>query len=150
MATLIQPRSEEEIRKIGVANVRKAYKELSDFYMKIVDKQFMYCHYCDNFLGDNAFYTDSRFKSGYYPICKKCLLKMATDYDEKTRTYVDNKEKTIKVFKLLDLPFIEALYDNATRNIDNDVAEKQRGTAYQHVLTMVKSYISLYHYHSDI
>lgn len=139
MAFLMQTKTPEDIKKIGVAAVREYANKLGDTYERIIDKDIMLCHSCDEFLTSTTFYPDKRFKAGYFPICKKCLLKMATDYDSEKRIYVDNKNKTLKVFELLDIPFIDSIYESGLQSTQEAVGEKTKSTAYQHMLTIVKS-----------
>lgn len=139
MALLRQAKDEKEIRKLGVANVRQAYLDLARDYNRIIDGDVYYCHKCNNFYNQEAFYSDNRFASGLYCECKKCLLDEATDYDKSTKEHIDNREKTINVFRKLDLPFIDSLYRSALKTTQEKLGEKNRSTAYQHMLVMVKS-----------
>lgn len=139
MARLIQPLDETEIKKIGVANVREAYRKLADVMNRILDGKIYQCHCCNEFHSSESFYNDKRFATGLYPECKKALLLQATDYDKKTNTYTDNRDKTIEVFRKLDLPFYDSLYQSALQTVAAEVGEKNRQTAYQHMLVMVKS-----------
>ena len=93
MAYLKQAKSEEEIKKMTVTGVRKAYNELSKDYNRIIEGKILYCHKCNNFLSNETFYTSNDYASGYFPICKKCLMQMATDYDKKANTYIKNLKK---------------------------------------------------------
>lgn len=139
MARLIQPLDETEIKKIGVANLRDAYRKLAEVMNRILNGQIYQCHCCNEFHSAESFYNDKRFATGLYPECKKALLLQATDYDKKTNEYKDNREKTIKVFKKLDLPFYDSLYKSALQTVQAEVGEKNRQTAYQHMLVMVKT-----------
>jgi len=76
----------------------------------MISGKLLYCHKCDEYLSLDSFYADGRYKSGVFPICKKCLIKEACDYDKQTNSYVDNREKTKKVFQMMDLPFFDTLY----------------------------------------
>ena len=58
---LIQPLTEEEIRKTGVANVRKAYAKLATVYNRIIDGNVCYCHMCNEFHNPDLFYNDKRY-----------------------------------------------------------------------------------------
>lgn len=139
MAKLIQPLDEAEIKKVGVARVRDEYKKLAEVMNRILDGKIYQCHSCNEFHSTEAFYNDRRFATGLYPECKKALLMQATDYDKKTGEYKDNREKTIEVFRKLDLPFLDSLYKSALQNVASDVGERNRQTAYQHMLVMVKT-----------
>lgn len=139
MARLRQALTEEEIKKKGVADVRKSYNDLARDYNRIIDGDLYYCHCCNDFHPQESFYTDKRFASGLFPECKKALLLQATDYDKKTNTYTDNREKTIDVFRKLNLQFTDSLYRSALTSSGMDAGEKTRQTAYQHMITIVKS-----------
>ncbi|MCQ2819072.1 MAG: hypothetical protein MJ252_17560, partial [archaeon] len=72
-----------------------------EYLRRIINGDLYYCHSCGDFHPSNSFYSDNRFASGLFPECKKSLLLQATDYDKKTNTYTDNKDKTKEVFKKL-------------------------------------------------
>lgn len=139
MAFMMSAKGDAEIQMLGVKAVKDYAKKLSETYNKIMDGKFVFCHGCNEFHAVENFYNDKRFGSGLYPLCKKTLLGMATDYDKKEKLYIDNREKTIKVFQMLDIPFIDSVYRSALQTTQESVGEKNRSTAYQHTLTIVKS-----------
>lgn len=140
MAKLMTPRTKRQVAATSVTILRTAYTELADVYNQIVHNEMIYCHTCGDWKRNSAFYLDNRTVSGYYPTCKECLMDMALDYDKKNHTYTDNREKTIRVCQLLDLPFIESLYKNCLADLENDTGERKRATAYQSMVRMVKSF----------
>lgn len=99
----------------------------------------MYCGECDNFLSRDVFYNHKGYKSGKFPLCKKCLMLRATDYDAKTGIYTDNKKKTKEVLHLMDLPFIESVYNSCLASVQAEVNEKNKSTAWQQYITMMQS-----------
>lgn len=139
MAYLMPYKDKDEIKKLGVAAVREYANKLSETYKKMIEGDLIYCHGCNEYHSSVNFYNDKRFASGLYPLCKKQLMEMATDYDKKENVRVDNREKTIKVFQMLNIPFIDSVYQSALQTTQEAVGEKNRATAYQHVLTIVKS-----------
>lgn len=139
MAFLKQAKTEDEIRKLTISNVRKAYNELAQDYNKIIDGDLIRCSKCGEFLSRRSFYQNKNNATGVFHECKKCILKDATDYDKKTDTYIDNKEKTKHMLMLMNLPFDEKFYDSLIENINNDVAERQYGTAWSKYITAVSS-----------
>lgn len=140
MAFLKQALSEEDVKKLTVAGVKKAYNTLATDYNKLVNLDYVYCPCCGEFKSSTNFYSSNKTKSGLEHLgCKSCILDMGTDYDKKTGTRTDNKEKTIEVFRKLDLPFIESAYNSALDSVNEAVNEKNRGTAFQQLLVMVKS-----------
>lgn len=140
MAHLKQAKTEEEIKKLTVTNVKKAYNELAADYNKLINLDYIYCPCCGEFRSHKAFYESKKTKSGLeHFACKICILDLATDYDKKTGVRSDNREKTIEVFRKLDLPFIESAYNSALDSVAEAVNEKNRSTAFQQLLVMVKS-----------
>ena len=139
MANLKQPKSEEQVKALTVAGVKKEYLALASDYNKIINNDYIYCHKCNSFLSSESFYSSKDYASSCFPICKKCLLQMATDYEKKTNTYTDNKEKTKMVLQMMNLPFIDSLYNSALTSTQNEVGEKNRKTAFQHMITILKS-----------
>lgn len=141
---MFMPLNEEEVRTTGVAQIRQKYNEFAKYYMRIYDRELLYCHNCDEYQMYHAFYLDKRFSSGYYPECKECLKKQATDYDKKTDTYKDNKKKAIEVFRKLDVPFIEKIYDDSIARLEEGGGlggnpARAKTLAYLNTLTTVKS-----------
>lgn len=139
MANLMDAKGAPEIQMLGVKAVKDYAKKLSETYSKIMEGDFVYCHGCNEFHAVSNFYSDKRFASGLYPLCKKTLTEMATDYDKAKKIRIDNREKTIKVFQMLDIPFIDSVYQSALQTTQESVGEKNRATAFQHTLTIVKS-----------
>lgn len=140
MAYLKQAKTPEDVKALTVNMVKKAYNELAEDYNHLVNLDYIYCPHCGNFLSAKQFYSSRKTKSGFeHFACKACILDMATDYDPKTKIRKDNKQKTIDVFKKLDLPFIEDDFDAQIRFIADNVNEKIRETAFQQYIVMVKS-----------
>lgn len=140
MAHIKQAKSEEDIKKLTVAGVKKEYNALAIEYNKLINLDYIYCPQCNDFITHNNFYKSNENASGVIHVgCKKCLLKMATDYDKKNNLYIDNKEKAIKTLMLMDLPFIEKVYDDAVADVNNAVNERNRGSAWLQYMVMVQS-----------
>lgn len=139
MAYLKQAKTDDEVKKLTLSGLKKAYLELSGDYTKILDGDYCFCHKCNTFLARTSFYTSDDYASGLFPECKKDLMLSATDYDKKTNTYTDNKEKAKDTLRYMNLPFIESLYDSALSSVLAEVNEKNRGTAWQQYMVMIKS-----------
>lgn len=139
MANLKPALTPDEVKKAGVANIRKAYNNLAETYNKMLDGKLFYCHKCNQYKLSDAFYNDERFASGLYPTCIKCTLDEATDYDKKTDVRSDNREKTKNVFQKMDLFFSDDLYNRCLKIIEEKTGERNRSTAYQQMLVMVKT-----------
>lgn len=140
MANMPQAKTSEDLKSMTVSNVKKAYVSLADVYTKVLENDLVYCPHCGSWKSATNFYSSNKTKSGLeHFACKSCILDMATDYDKKSGIRTDNRDKTINVFKHLDLPFIDKDYKTQLQMLNDDVAEKQRSTAFQQLLVMVKS-----------
>ncbi len=133
------PHSEEDVKSLKIADLRRYAIRVSGNLDEILNLKKIYCHQCDDWHLASGFYADRRFKSGFYPICKECLQKEAMDYNKATKEYTDSREKTIKVFQKLDLPFIDHVYTQALRRAQEEAGDRNRKSAYGHLLTMVKT-----------
>lgn len=137
MAYMKQALTDEEVKKLTLSGVKKKYSELASNYNKLIEQDVILCPKCNEFKARSNFYKNNDYNSGFFPICKECLLKMATDQTKDG--YKDNKEKAIHTLMLMDLPFIEDIYDTAIADITNAVNEKNRGTAWQQIMVMYAS-----------
>jgi len=131
--------TEDEVRKTGVAQIRQAYNNLAKDYNRILDGNLYYCHHCNEFRNSDTFYMDKSYASGLFPICKRCLMEMACDYDKKTNQFYDNREKTMDVLKMMNLPYIDSLYQSAITSTTEDIQDKHRNTAWSQFIVMIKS-----------
>ena len=127
----------EDISKMTVTQCRSAYKKLVNEYQKI--KNGAYCHECGKFKGRDKFYKSPKTASGLIPVCKECLYKIGTGYDEKTKETHETRETVIEAMKKADLPFLEDLYDNSCSAITNEVSGKKRGTGYSQMIICASS-----------
>lgn len=139
LANFKPPLTPDEVKKAGVAEIRKKYNALAETYNSILEGKYFYCHKCNAFHNVSAFYSDKRYASGFYPDCRESLFEEATDFDKETKTRKDNREKTMHVFQKLDLPFLDALYRDALNTVNKEGGERTRSTAYQQMLVMVKT-----------
>ena len=139
MAHLIVPKSEDEVKKLTVANLRKAYNDLSRDYMKIIDCDYVYCGKCNSFLSTETFYSDKRFASGYFPVCKKCLLAMVEQRNKKGDPPRETKDSVKAVLRFMDLPYIDSLYESVAKSVADEVNEKNRKSPFLAYIVPIKS-----------
>ena len=142
-ANLKQAKTDDEIKKLTVNNVKTAYHELALDYNHLLNLDFIYCPHCGNWKstkGNGNFYKSNKSKSGFnHFACKACILDLCTDVDTKTGIRTDNREKTINTFRQLDWKFCESDYNAQLQTINENVGEKVRGTAVQNLIVMVAS-----------
>lgn len=140
MAKILEPLADEEVKQMTVANLRKNYIKLADFFRKIINGVLVFCPHCGNWKSSGSFYSseNSIDRIEHYA-CKECILDECTDYDKKTKIRTDNLEKTINTFKKLDWYFDENVYSEQIKTLSENTGEKVRGTAVQQFIVMLKS-----------
>lgn len=140
MAYLTKTKTEDEIKKMTVSKLKKAYNDLAADYDKLTNLEYIYCPQCGEFITSKNFYTSNYTRSGIEHLgCKKCILDMATDFDKKDKKRYDNREKTINVLRMMNLPFIETDYKSQVQLLADDTTGRLAGTAFQAYITMIKS-----------
>ena len=124
LARVIEPITDEQLKQITVANLRKEYKKLAD---------------CRNWKVVGSFYQSDKSLDGIeHYACKECILNECTDVD-KNGIRSDNREKTIEAFRRLDWYFDEKVYNEQLVKIYENTGEKVRSTAVQQFIVMLKS-----------
>lgn len=139
MANLKQAKTQDEIKKLTVNNVKKAYNDLAIDYNHLLDLDFVYCPKCGKWKSAKAFYSSTENVDGIeHYACKECILNLCTDVN-KDGTRIDNREKTIDTFRRLDWYFSDKDYKAQLESLAEGVGEKIRSTAAQQFIVMVRS-----------
>lgn len=139
MAYLKQTKTEEEIKKLSVSLVRRAYNELAIDYNKIVEGNVLLCHACNEFIARTNFYTSNSYATGVYPECKKCLRMEFEQRKKKSDPPRETKESFQKVLKKMNLPYIDSLYEAQCKSVEDRVNEHNRNSPGVQYLTVIKS-----------
>lgn len=141
MAKILEPISDEELRRITVANLREEYKKLAKMYRKIINGELAYCDHCGEWKSTTTgFYASKTSADGVeHYACRECILDECTDYDKKTKIRTDNREKTIATLKKLNWYFDEKVYNDQLKIIADGTGEKVRGTAAQQWIVLCRS-----------
>ena len=98
MAKLITALTPEELKRGGLADLRKKYTDLANSYNKVMNNEVLLCPVCNTWQDAvNGFYMDKNNATGRFYECKRCLLKEVEqrkgDRDEPNET----KESVQKV-----------------------------------------------------
>lgn len=139
MAFLMTALTPEEIKKIGVSNVRNSYNKLAETYNKIVEGDLVYCSICGNFITRNNFYTDKRYAAGLFPECKSCVLEQVEQRKKKGDPPNEDKSSVQYVLQKMNLPYLDEVYENQCKIIADEVNEKNRTSPFLQYITMIKS-----------
>lgn len=136
---IIVPLTDEKVMLTGPAKIRTAYIDLAKSYNKITGKDYLYCHKCAQFYNKKDFWEDEQYMSGYYPVCKHCMVDIAMDFDIKTQKYCLNREGTIKALQMLDLPFFEDVYIDAVKFETSPSADKTFHNSWEYIMQRLRS-----------
>lgn len=139
MAFLKQAKTEEEIKKLTVANVKKAYNELASDYNKLIEQNYIICPICGEPISRNNYYTDKRYAIGVYPECKKCILAEVEQRKSKNDKPNETKESVQKMLQKMDLPYIDSLYESLCVDVGNEINEKNKTSPFLAYLPPIKS-----------
>ncbi len=142
MANLKPAKTEEEVKKMGVANVRIEYNKLATDYNRIVDRDVLMCPMCGDFIkSDTGFYMDKKYATDRFPICKQCLLAMVEQRKNKNDKSEPNetKESVQRVLQLMDRIYDDAFYNECVKGATDEVNEKMRHSAFATYITSIAS-----------
>lgn len=134
-----QALSESDIKRLTFANVKKEYNKLASDYNKIINGRYIYCHHCNEFLAKESFYTDKRNASGVFHICKKCVLEIVEQRSKKDDKPNETKESVKKMLQMMDLPYIDSLYESCAKSVYDEVNEVNRSSPFLQMVTCLKS-----------
>lgn len=139
MANLKQAKTDNEIKKLTVNDVKKAYHELAIDYNHLLNLDYIFCPHCGKWKSIKCYYSSNETVDGIeHFACKECILDLCTDID-KNGNRIDNREKTINTFRRLNWYFSDADYNSQIMILSEGVNEKIRGTAVQQFIVMIKS-----------
>ena len=126
MARLRVALTPEEITKLTVGKVRKAYNQLAEDYNRMIEQDVMLCPKCNEYRttkGNSEFYRDTRWATGFFPICKDCLKLMAEQRSSHREKSKECKESVQKVLRLMDRAYVDDWYEQCVRNVTDNNAE---------------------------
>lgn len=140
MATLKPALSEDEVKKLGVAQTRAEYNKLATTYNKLVNNEVLLCPVCNTWQSaKEGFYTDRTNATGRFYECKRCLLKEVEqrkgDRDEPNET----KESVQKVLRKMNKVYDDGFYEDCIKGATDGVNEKMRHSAFATYITAVNS-----------
>ena len=140
MATLKQPKTEAEIRHLGVANVRQAYIDLASDYERIINNDVLLCPMCNSWQkADTGFYFDKNYTTKRYPICKRCLIRMVEQRKNDKEEPNETKESVQRVLKMMGRVYDDAFYEDCVKGALDEAKEKTRNSPFATYITAISS-----------
>ena len=139
MAYLKQAKTENEIKNLTVANVKKAYNERARDYNKVIEQDYILCPKCGEFISRENFYSSNEYAIGVFPQCKKCILAEVEQRDKKNDKPNETKDSVKRMLQRMNLPYIDDLYVSACKTVADEVNEKNRKAPFLAYLVPLKS-----------
>lgn len=139
MAYIKQAKTEDEIKKLTIANVKKAYNELAKDYNRLVNLDYIICPVCGEPVSSDNFYTDRRFAIGVFPECKKCIRMEVEQRKNKSDKPNETKESVMKMLQKMDIPYIDSLYESLRKDVADEINEKNKTSPFLAYLPPIKS-----------
>lgn len=90
-------------------------------------------------MAKESFYTDKRNASGVFHICKKCVLEIVEQRSKKDDKPNETKESVKKMLQMMDLPYIDSLYESCAKSVYDEVNEVNRSSPFLQMVTCLKS-----------
>ena len=134
----------QDVSKMTLAQCKRAYKQLAEEYNKITNEQ-LYCHHCAKFHPKKQFYKSIKTASKHIPVCKACLYKIATNFNEVTKETNLTRESVMMACQVADLPFIQNLYESGQAEVNNEASGKTKNNIWFMVIIYIV--ISNYYFH---
>ena len=139
MAYLKQALNEDDIKKLTVAGVKKAYNELSNNYNNIIEQNLILCPTCGEFIARSNFYSSNEYAIGVFPECKKCILEEVEQRTKKGDKPNETKDSVKRMLQKMNLPYIDELYESSCKTVADEVNEKNRKSPFLAYLVPIKS-----------
>ena len=140
MPAMIQARTPDEIKRLGIAAVREAYNKLAKDYNKIVDREYLICPICGNVKKtETNYYVDRKYVAGKYPVCKECLQMIAENRKNPGDKANETQESVLRVLRMLDCPYKHDLYMKCRKDCADSTKEKAWASPFMQYISVVKS-----------
>lgn len=140
MARLIQPKTPEQIQKVGVKTVRDNYNALATDYNKIINNDVLLCPKCNSWIkADTGFYADKNYATGRYPLCKQCVMKMVEQRKTDKDTPNETKDSVKKVLRMMDRIYDDSFYEECVKGAMDEAKEKNRNSPFATYITAIAS-----------
>lgn len=139
MAFLTRPKTEKEIKELTHVQTRKEYLSLASAYTKVINNEYVCCPKCGRFLSRTNFYSDNRFFTKLFPICKDCVLAMVERRSSENDESHESKETVKSVLKLMNLPYLDNVYKKCCDNVYNNKTKRVTSSPFIEMVSQLKS-----------
>ena len=137
---MVKPKTPEELKVATVGTIRKWYADLAKNHDAILNEKLKQCQHCGDWLStETGFYRDDRFCGGRFYICKQCIQAMVEQRKKKTDIPNETKESVQRVLQMMDLPYIDTLYEDCEKGAYDAIKERNRRSPFATYITCIKS-----------
>lgn len=139
MAKIIQPKTTNELNKLPVSKVRRAYESLANCYKKIINRNILLCPKCGDFLLESGFYQSEEYVTDRFPICKRCLKAMVEQRDNELDEPNETKESVQRVLQMMNKIYDNSYYEHCVKAWEEGTQEIERKSPFSIYIAGVQS-----------
>lgn len=144
---LTVPIVKEEVVKTPVTELRNSYKALANDYNRLMSNQVICCPKCGTFKLRSQFYKNNNFVTGFYPLCKSCVMKSVLQIHKEGDVPHETKETVERMLCSMDLPYYDDLYKKccANKKIKKNGEERSPFVEYLAMIIALPAYKNKYY-----
>lgn len=139
MAFLKNPKTSSYIKGLTLSALKKEYESLSNSYKKIANNEIIMCPNCGEWLARSNFYNSNKYKLGFYPICKKCVIAKVEQREKQADKPNETKESVIEMCHDMDIPYVDSMYDKCCKTLADDTGVHAKSSPFMQMLSSVLS-----------
>lgn len=141
---MMQAINEDEIKQLSIKEIRESYVKLANTYNKVVDREVLLCPKCGEFYSVDSYYVDNKYATKRFPICKTCVMEMVQgiskrERNKKIKKSKESKETVKDVLRLMDLPYIDSLYDSCIIQVKEDMNSAHLESPFSAYISQIKA-----------
>ena len=139
MAYLKLPKTEAEIKKMPAASVRKEYLVISKDYQSILDEDVIRCANCGEWWGKKNYYSSRKYKTGIFPVCKKCILAKVEQRKKSTDEPHETKESVIDICREMDILYHDTYYETCCKAVESGAGDNVKKSPFLQYIVAIMS-----------
>lgn len=140
MANLKLAKTEDELKSMRIADIKKSYLEIGDIYNKMIDGDYLKCPKCGNIMkAETAFYKDDSYVTKRFPECKRCIQKDVEQRRRDSDTPNETKESVQRVLQRMNRVYDDKFYEECIKGAVDGLKERNRTSPFATYITATAS-----------
>lgn len=140
MATLGGYRTDKEVKRLGVVNLRDEYMKLSKEYARVINNDILLCPKCNTWQSkEKGYYLDDAYAIGRFPICKSCIYEMVEQRHKDGDPPNETKESVQRVLRMMNRVYDDQFYDSCVKGALDAVTNRLVQSPFQAYITAIQS-----------